>query len=72
MLARDQTTYDPTATLLVKDVELHKREDDMKEIEFLSVHLKAPKEEKLNKGVKVELFATDSFICPVTTMLCMI
>ena len=66
VLARDQDTYDPLSTLLVNDVTLHKTKEEGKELEFLSVHLKSAKEQKLSKGVRVELFATDSFICPVS------
>ena len=62
VLARDQSTYDPMATLLVRDVVVQNMKEDGKTIEFLTVHLKAPKEQKLSTGVKVELFATDSFI----------
>ena len=55
------------STLLVKDVSLHSTEEDGLKTEFLSVHLKSPKEQKLAKGVKVEVFATGTFICPVRT-----
>ena len=34
-------------------------------MEMLTVHLKSPKEQKLAKGITVELFETGSFICPV-------
>ena len=69
VLARDQTTFDPLSTLLVRDVVLGSTEEGGKKLEFLSVHLKSPKEQKLSKGVKVELFETDSFICPVREIL---
>ena len=31
-----------------------------------SIHLKLPKEQRLQNGITVELFATNSFLCPVT------
>ena len=39
--------------------------DGVKEV-FLTVYLKCPKEDKLQQGVTVELFSTNTVTCPVT------
>ena len=36
---------------------------------ILMVHLKCPKEDKLQNGVTVELFSTDTMTCPVSAWL---
>ena len=65
MLAREKGTYDPTSTLLARDVSLNSMKEEGKMLEYLSVHLKSPKEQKLARGITVELFETGSEICPV-------
>ena len=69
VLARDRSTFDPMSTLLVRDVTLNSTEEGGKKLEYLSVHLKSPKEQKLSNGVRVEIFETGSFICPVGAYL---
>ena len=65
LLSRDECSYDPTTTLLGKDVRLVQTKVEGKTEEILIIHLKNPKEDKLLKGVNVELFATGTFSCPV-------
>ena len=66
LLSRCSSSFDPTSTLLGCDVRLHKVkvEGDLEEV--LVVHLKCPKEDRLRKGVMVELFSTGTFSCPVS------
>ena len=65
LLSKNVTCFDPTTTLLGNDVRLVNTKLDGKEEEILVVHLKSPKEEKLSQGVRVELFSTGTFSCPV-------
>ena len=65
ILARYQTTFDPTTTLLGRDIRLVKTKIDGVEEEILVIHLKSPKEEVISTGINVELFSTDTFSCPV-------
>ena len=66
LLSKKQNTYDPNSTLLGVDVRLVKLKIDGADEEMLVVHLKSPKEQVLSTGVKVELFATNTFSCPVS------
>ena len=65
LLSREEQSYDPTSTLLGKDVRLVKTKIDGNLEELLIVHLKSPKEDSLKMGVNVELFATGTITCPV-------
>ena len=65
LLSRDPKSFDPTTTLLGRDVRLVKTNLDGTPEELLVVHLKSPKEDHLGQGVKVELFSTGTFSCPV-------
>ena len=65
LLSRESKVYDHTTTLLGCDVNLHQVEVDGVKEEILTVYLKNPKEEKLCRGVTVELFSTGTFSCPV-------
>ena len=66
LLSRNETTFDPSTTLLGKDVRLVKTKVGGVEEEILVVHLKSPKEQRLSAGVNVELFSTGTFSCPVS------
>ena len=69
LLSRSTNTFDPTTTLLGCNVrKLEQDIDGTKEI-ILAVHLKCPKEDKLQQGVTVELFSTKTVTCPVTAWL---
>ena len=65
LLSRDQESFDPTSTLLGKDVRLVETTIGGVKEEILVVHLKSPKEDYLSNGVNVELFSTGTFSCPV-------
>ena len=67
LLSRETRSYDPTSTLLKRDVTLARCEDKESrlETEVLQVYLKSPKEARLSDGVVVDLFSTSSFFCPV-------
>ena len=69
LLSKDGLSFDPTTTLLGKDVRVLKVNVEGTMEEVLVIHLKNPKEDKLKVGVNVELFATGTFTCPVAAWL---
>ena len=64
LLPVKETEYDPTTTLTHGDVRLTKVKHNSKIVEVLMVNIKNPKEGK-GKSVVVELFANNTFWCPV-------
>ena len=69
LLSRNEDSFDPTTTLLGCDIKkLCIDVQGIKE-DLLMIHLKAPKEDKLKKGVKVELFSTGTFACPLNAWI---
>ena len=58
--------FDPTSTLMRQDVKLGQCKAEGTTTAVLKIHLKSPKEQRLKEGITVELFATNSFLCPVT------
>ena len=65
LLSRETRKFDPTSTLLKKDVTVSSCQEGQARTEVLQVYLKSPKEARLSDGVMVDLFATSSFFCPV-------
>ena len=65
LLSRNELTFDPTTTLLGRDVRLVKTKVDGKNEEIMIIHLKSPKEDALKLGVNVELFSTGTLTCPI-------
>ena len=68
MLAKKQSEFDPTSTLLLEDVGLEMVNLAEGLTQVLKVKLKAPKEARLRQGVVVDLFPTGSYLCPVLAM----
>lgn len=68
LLSRQAQYYDPTSTLLVKDItcQIVPEQGGAK---VLQVFLKSPKERRLKLGIQVDLFSTGSYICPVDAYL---
>ena len=67
LVSRETKSYDPTSTLLLRDVNIVRFKDEgtREDSEVLQVYLKSPKEARLSDGVMVDLFTTSSFFCPV-------
>ena len=66
LLSKDSETYDQTQTLLGSDVREIKTEIEGKKMNILVVYLKSPKEQKLAKGVNVEIFPYSlKMFCPI-------
>lgn len=68
LLSHSKTRYDPTSTLLMEDISFGFRGEGGKKTRVLKVFLKAPKEAKGKEGVVVDLFETNSYLCPVVAM----
>ena len=68
ILARDRSSYDPTVTLMARDVTLSEVVVRGEEYKVVKVFLKHPKEERLSAGVFIDLFEVKgeaSWLCPV-------
>ena len=66
LLSRESGKFDPSQTLLGRDVSLMEMEPEG-EMEIIVVHIKSPKEQKLAKGIKVEVFpCPGTGFCPVS------
>ena len=68
ILSREKTTFDPTSTLLLKDVTKAKVKVNGENINCLKVLLKHPKEERLSAGVIIDIFEAKGegdWMCPV-------
>ena len=69
LLSREEETFDPTQTLLVRDVKELEVTVGGEDMMVIQVHLKAPKEQKLSEGVKVEVFpCPESDFCPLRAL----
>ena len=65
LLSRDPHKFDPSSTLLAKDVSSEVVKDGSKWEKVIKVYLKSPKERRLKMGVAVDVFPTASYLCPV-------
>ena len=68
ILARDSMTFDPTSTLLSRDVSLTTAEVAGVQYEVVKVFLRHPKEQRLSSGVTIDLFEVKGdagWLCPV-------
>jgi len=63
LLCKKESTFDPAFTLLTQDITWSK---NSKNLCTLHVHLKCPKESKSTAPTVVDIFQSDSDICPVT------
>ena len=61
LLCKKQSSFDPDFTLLGRDVKLVSQGGR----EVLQLRIKAPKEQKVGKDVIVDVYSTDSELCPV-------
>ena len=66
LLCREESRFDPQATLLGKDIKTVWNEAQQRET--IVVWLKWPKEDKAGKGLEVEVFETGSEVCPVKAL----
>ena len=65
LLSRNELEFDPTTTLLGKDLRLVRTKVGGKDEEIMIIHLKSPKEDSLKQGVNIELFSTGTLTCPL-------
>ena len=64
LLSNDSKTFDPTVTLLWKDVKVDTVQMDGREVGVISIFLKSPKTDRIGAGQRVEVFETGNFMCP--------
>ena len=65
LLSREEHKFDPSSTLLAKNVTSEMVKEGGKWTKVVKVYLKSPKERRLKMGVAVDVFPADSFLCPV-------
>ena len=68
LLPREKYTFDKQVTLLMEDLEVIEDTIDGKKVEIIRIHLKSPKELRIGTGVKIEIFANQSFLCPAKAL----
>jgi hypothetical protein len=69
LLSKNEGSFDPKTTLLGCDLRILKVEVDGENKEVMAVHLKNCKEDRLCKGVTVELFSTGTLSCPIMALV---
>ena len=69
LLARETRRFDPSSTMLASHIKLKRVELEGRRAEILQVFLAHPKEEKLSAGIKVDLFSSGDFMCPITAFV---
>jgi hypothetical protein len=65
LCSRTGLEYCEQTTLLWGDVKLGRMRVSGRELEYLSVHVKSPKVEKIGAGDKIQVFQLDNFMCPI-------
>ena len=65
LLSREAQKFDPPSTLLAKDISREMVKDGNKWEKVIKVYLKSPKERRLKMGLAIDVFPTDSYLCPV-------
>ena len=69
LLSRKTTNFDVQTTLLRENVTLSTAKHEGVDKEFLSIHLKHPKEEALAGGVTIEIFeCKNKKVCPIASL----
>ena len=64
LLSKESKSFDPSVTLLWKDLVLDKVELQGKIIGVISVFHKSPKTDRIGAGQRIEVFETRNFMCP--------
>ena len=69
LLSKEKVKFDPKTTMLESAIKVSKAVVRGRKVSTLEVYLAHPKEERLSAGVKMDLFATGDFMCPVKAFL---
>ena len=64
VLSKTKDDFDPLTTLLAEDVQVVEN-SGCNDKSLLRIHLKSPKEKRVGKGVKLEVFENGTFCCPL-------
>ena len=67
-LSRLQSEFDAQTTLLGKDIKSIMDKVDKKDRTFIRIVIKSPKEDRIGRGMCLEIFGNDTFLCPVRAM----
>ena len=65
LLSKEASKFDPKTTMMATAIKVSHAVVEGKKVETLEVYLAHPKEARLSAGVKLDLFATKDFMCPV-------
>lgn len=65
LLSKEASKFDPKTTMMTSAIKVAHAMVEGKRVETLQVYLAHPKEERLSAGVKLDLFETGDFMCPV-------
>lgn len=65
LLSKDSCKFDPKTTMMASAIKVSHAMVEGRKVETLEVYLAHPKEERLSAGVKLDLFASGDFMCPV-------
>lgn len=65
LLSKECTRFDPRTTMMASAVKVSHAMVEGRKVDTLQVYLAHPKEERLSAGVKLDLFASGDFMCPV-------
>lgn len=67
-LSKSANTFDPQNTLLGGDLKIIEIEANKKIRHIIELKLKSPKEDRIGNGVILEIFANNTFLCPVKAL----
>ena len=65
LLSKEPARFDPKTTMMASAIKVSHAVVEGRRVETLQVYLAHPKEERLSAGVKLDLFASGDFMCPV-------
>ena len=65
LLSKEASKFDPRTTMMAAAIKMSNARVEGRRVETLQVYLAHPKEERLSAGVKLDLFASGDFMCPV-------
>ena len=65
LLSRETKKFDPSSTMMASAIEVKKVMLEGRRMDTLRVYIAHPKEEKLSAGIKIDLFPSGDFMCPI-------
>ena len=68
ILSRVQDNFDPQTTMLKNDIKLITKKVGKELNEIIEVKIKSPKEDRIGNGAVLQIFANNTFLCPVKAL----